>query len=352
MAKMVTLKELATLKRPEASVLTLSVNLDKLNYQETEQLKLKNALQEIHNLTAVSPEIPGDQIVDQINHLFDQGLPYRGLSIFANLDGDEILYLPRNSVQTVHLSVAGGPDLLSILKETPNKDYYLLQLEQTDFSLYRLEEQQLTTLKLPDSPGNLTTALGTEKRGGSLNYKATPGQSQYHGHNETSREKDIDQERYYRIIVDFLAANPKLDNRPIVLMGLPQNLTLFTQVAGNRLNLADISIRRSVTDLSTKELGQLAAKTISDHEKDSTSRDVADLDTHRLLTEMGQIRTALIENRIQQLVINAQHHIEPTEREAYDAINNVISQALAKNDQIIVLRDQAPEMAPVSAVTY
>ncbi|WP_054762059.1 hypothetical protein [Secundilactobacillus collinoides] len=59
-----------------------------------------------------------------------------------------------------------------------------------------------------------------------------------------------------------------------------------------------------------------------------------------------------MENRIQQLVINAQHHIEPTEREEYDAINGVISEALAKNDQIIVLRDQAPEMAPVSAVTY
>ncbi|WP_054762062.1 hypothetical protein [Secundilactobacillus collinoides] len=75
MAKMVTLKELATLKRPEASVLTLSVNLDKLNYQETEQLKLKNALQEIHNLTTVSTEIPGDEIVAQINTCLIRGCP-------------------------------------------------------------------------------------------------------------------------------------------------------------------------------------------------------------------------------------------------------------------------------------
>ncbi|WP_236900123.1 hypothetical protein [Companilactobacillus alimentarius] len=96
--------------------------------------------------------------------------------------------------------------------------YYLLALEGTSFRLFKIVDKTVAPVKLDaDAPTDLVETLGSEKRGGELNFTGQGGSTTFHGHNETSKEKQIDLERYYREINKYLVETIDL-TVPIVLM--------------------------------------------------------------------------------------------------------------------------------------
>jgi hypothetical protein len=351
MAKQVTLKELATQFSTETPVMTLNLSLDRLKYQRDEQLKLKNALQTLNQAKQDYPDADPAAIETQVNALLDAALPYHGISIFAPLAGDEISYLPRNSVQTVQSSIINGPDFLSILKEQANPSYTLLQLSQTSCAVYALADQHLTKLTLKDFPSELTDALGTDLRGGDLNFSTSAGQTQYHGHNDTSHEKAVDQERYYHAIVSYLDDSAEIGDQPIILTGLPNNLAAFRQAAGSQLNLASIEIPRALSEKATANFEQTLLTEIADQEKAQLFATVNKLAQGKTVTEIDQVNQALTEKKVTHLIVNLANGDADRPDQWYHDLNQVLQTALQQSCQIIVIRDEGTELATLTAVT-
>ncbi|WP_010499751.1 hypothetical protein [Ligilactobacillus acidipiscis] len=352
MTKLITLKNLPKTLTPNEDVLTLSINLNKLKYQQDERLHLKSALTEIKKYSMEHPELNYKELERQVDNLIDQNLPYQGITLFIQGNTLELFVLPRTTVDEVKLTISKSPDLLSILREQPNKMYYLLALEGTSFRLFKIVDKTVAPVKLDaDAPTDLVETLGSEKRGGELNSIGQGGSTTFHGHNETSKEKQIDLERYYREINKYLVETIDL-TVPIVLMGLPKNLALFKRIS-EKLSLSEIQISKSPTDLTNAQIEKTTSNEISEQEVETITDDVAAINNKRVLTDTAEIDQAIDTNQLNKLIVNVGNLSNSVDDHLYNDINRIISRALKINSQVVVLKQEEPQSpALLEATTY
>ncbi|MZU15746.1 hypothetical protein GUA07_11350, partial [Bifidobacterium longum] len=328
------------------------INLNKLKYQQDERLHLKSALTEIKKYSMEHPELNYKELERQVDNLIDQNLPYQGITLFIQGNTLELFVLPRTTVDEVKLTISKSPDLLSILCEQPNKMYYLLALEGTSFRLFKIVDKTVAPVKLDaDAPTDLVETLGSEKRGGELNFIGKGGSTTFHGHNETSKEKQIDLERYYREINKYLVETIDL-TVPIVLMGLPKNLALFKRIS-EKLSLSEIQISKSPTDLTNAQIEKTTSNEISEQEVETITDDVAAINNKRVLTDTAEIDQAIDTNQLNKLIVNVGNLSNSVDDHLYNDINRIISRALKINSQVVVLKQEEPQSpALLEATTY
>ena len=352
MTKLITLKNLPKTLIPNEDVLTLSINLNKLKYQQDERLHLKSALTEIKKYSMEHPELNYKELERQVDNLIDQNLPYQGITLFIQGNTLELFVLPRTTVDEVKLTISKSPDLLSILREQPNKMYYLLALEGTSFRLFKIVDKTVAPVKLDaDAPTDLVGTLGSKKRGGELNFIGQGCSTTFHGHNETSKEKQIDLERYYREINKYLVETIDL-TVPIVLMGLPKNLALFKRIS-EKLSLSEIQISKSPTDLTNAQIEKTTSNEISEQEVETITDDVAAINNKRVLTDTAEIDQAIDTNQLNKLIVNVGNLSNSVDDHLYNDINRIISRALKINSQVVVLKQEEPQSpALLEATTY
>lgn len=139
-----------------------------------------------------------------------------------------------------HVSISHRPNILPIINEELEFNYLVLALNHDSFILYRGDQHHLLPINLPaDAPDKLTKALGEEIDGKSVNVSARghePGFGSFHGHNEKSAEIQKDKVNYYQQVADYVLKNfAQYDQRKVILFGLPENQTIFKQVAKSNL---------------------------------------------------------------------------------------------------------------------
>ncbi|MFB9770684.1 baeRF6 domain-containing protein [Lactiplantibacillus modestisalitolerans] len=131
-------------------------------------------------------------------------------------------------------------------------DFDLLALSEDRIQLYQQRHGQFAITELPaDAPVTLRGTLGTEKRGGDLNFNSSPVHGvNYHGHNAKAEERAVDQRNYYLQVAKFMDNWSKRTQRPLILMGLPHNQALFRQLTQNPHLSAVLKIDQSPNNLS------------------------------------------------------------------------------------------------------
>ncbi|EHL95698.1 hypothetical protein HMPREF9103_02898 [Lentilactobacillus parafarraginis F0439] len=345
MAIKTTVSQLAKLPAMNAPVITLNLNLNKLAYDANEQLRVKNILKDIQK--EVGPSIDG--FVSEVNDLIRQELPYDGITMIADRTGAQVYYLIRTSVDEAGYRSENSIDFLSLLSESPNADYTLIELNRDNSKLYQLQNKRVSPLAVDKYPLTMQDALGTELRGGELNFSARGGNAQYHGHNETSQEKQIDQERYYRFINDLLADDAALADHQFILMGLPQNINLFKKLSRG-LKLAAIVIDQSVQNLSPTQIADLVNAKIEDYNKTHSNDAITKVFRDKLFTDITNIENMLNANQIRHLFVASKDEINEHDPELYAKINEMIKQALAQDASVSVVKD-TNDMPLVSAVS-
>jgi hypothetical protein len=119
-------------------------------------------------------------------------------------------------------------------------------------ALYAQRDGRFIEIELPaDAPRTLTEALGTEKRGGDLNFNASPVHgANYHGHNAKAEERDIDQRNYYQQVATYVQAYSQRTQRPLILMGLPHNQAVFRAINKNPYLSQHLMIDKSPSNLT------------------------------------------------------------------------------------------------------
>ncbi|WP_268913926.1 hypothetical protein [Lentilactobacillus sp. SPB1-3] len=352
MTKTITLRNLPKTLTPDKDVITLSINLNKLKYQQDERLHLKSALTEVKKYAEDNSDLNYSDLEKQIFDLIDEDLPYQGVTLFIQDTNSEILLLPRTTVDDIHITISKSPDLLSILREQPNKVYYLLALEGSTFRLFNVIDQTISPIKLSkDAPTDLVATLGSEKRGGEINFSGQGGSTTYHGHNETSKEKQIDLERYYREINKYLNRIVDLKT-PVILMGLPKNIALFKKIA-DKLSISDIKISKAPTDLTDTQVEKAAQGDIASQEIELVNNSIAELSNKRVLTDTAEINDAIDTNQLNRLIINVGNLSDSVDTKLYNEINQIIIRALKIDSQVMVLKQDEPQSPSlIEGTTY
>ena len=140
-------------------------------------------------------------------------------------------------------------------------DFDLLALNEDSMALYQQRHGELVALDLPtNAPTTLKGTLGTEKRGGDLNFNSSPVHGvNYHGHNAKAEERAVDQRNYYLQVDQYLlTAHSQASQRPLILMGLPHNQAVFRKLSKNPYLSQHLMIERSPNGLSLAEIAVAA----------------------------------------------------------------------------------------------
>lgn len=226
------------------------------------QLTLKNLLKTAQRQFAVfAPEADFRPYQTKMaallqgSHLWQQQLT-GGLGIIIGLDDIRMTRLAQVSVSTV--SVGNYPDLRPMLAAQQREfTFDLLCLSQDQWQLYHYQGQQLSPVQMAtDAPTTLQKALGTELRGGDLNFKthgSQSGQVSYHSHQSKSEAQAIDHERYYQQVADYLAQER---SERLVLFALPENQALFRSFNKNPHLSTTLRIDRSPVGVTGEALDE------------------------------------------------------------------------------------------------
>ncbi|KRL05808.1 hypothetical protein [Liquorilactobacillus oeni] len=346
MAIKTTISELVKLPDVTKPMITLNLNLSKLSYDEAEQLRVKNILREIKSSLGSKVE----PFITEVNDLIRQQLPYAGVTMITDHDAAKIYYVTRTSIDKTDYRIGNGVDFLLLLSESPNHDYTLIELNRDSSKLFRLQNKRVSALQIKDYPVALQDALGSEISKGELNFKARGGETLYHGHGEVSQEKQIDQERYYRYLIDFLANKTSLNENFFILMGLPQNINLFQRL-NERLSISAVKISQSAQKLSLAEISNLVNKKLEVYNKEYSAAAVTKNYKDNLFTDFTNIQNMLNSRDIRYLFVASRSEIDKKEPELYPKINHLIKQALLQKTAVSIVSEQ-PQMPLISAVAH
>lgn len=205
-------------------------------------------------------------------------------SILANHNGGLAVYITANNIYYYDLAIVVEsrltigklPDILPLVENFQyEQDYHLLLLNRDDARIFEGHGVNITELDMTeideDAPVDLESALGTERKGGELNfgtYSPTSGgggSSQFfHGHNETSEEKDIDREHYFRIVDRFIYDHYSMDSEwPLIVYTIEDNQSVFQSLSNNK-HLSDFKILGSTANMKDNEIHEVIAKEIKE----------------------------------------------------------------------------------------
>lgn len=372
------MKKLTVFPTPEIDVLeeiyvTLALTLEKTSVTNDKgQIKLANAISQAKDLLedledqelaqALSDQL--DQIDQESHSLVDHT---GGLVVFVTKD--EIYYYHTESQPKSIVDVGYYPNFKPLIENFQfTQSFHLLVLSRESFSLYAVSEFEAVQIPIEDedAPTSLEQALGTEKEGGELSHgsfgsRGTGAEQTFHGHNDTSNEKDIDRENYFRQVDDYVYENYSLaEGKKLVLYALPENQAVFRDISDNQ-HLISKGIESSGTNLSDQEIQQQAIafqKELVTSQKQSLLEDFRETTPeYRIDNHLDDLSSSAAQGRINQLIIandyqqsgsiNDQGLYEESDR---NFLKYISSKVIQTDGDVYVLDDEElPEDINISA---
>lgn len=312
-----------------------------------------------------------DQLMVEIKELRNQP------DFWGTGDGSFVLYVTPQEVYYYRLDipvkdsvmVSDKPMIVPLIENFQYVTYYhLLALNREDFKLfngrrYTLEEIDLSQDE--DAPTDLNKALGNELTGGELNsagYGAA-GSHVYHGHNETSAEKEIDLENYSRLVDKYVFDHySKPTGLPLVVFALPKNQSVFRKLSKNKY-LDEVKVEASPAQLSNNEIQQKTAEKVREI-VDKRHRDIIDqfeetAPRYKLDAQYEDLAFSSVQGKIDYLIVekgyevpgsideNGQYHEGPVD----EYVNQLAWNVLRANGKVYVLeREDMPSSVHIAAV--
>lgn len=237
--------------------------------------------------------------------LWDLNNDIKSLGVITN---GKIIFTREMSVETKDIAMATSlPFILPILLDyQSNFDSYLLGISYDKIRLYNFSDRHLEELDLPeDAPTTLQKALGDDIRGGETNSVSVGnGKVSVHGHNDTSAEKEIDHKRYYQVVDKYIVENFGGDlEKPVILMGLPQNMTLFKEVNKQPNHFSKFELDLNPTELDYDQKIKERIEKFKQERNDSfIKHNLEEIDKARgaklLSTNLNQIITAALHGQV------------------------------------------------------
>lgn len=195
----------------------------------------------------------------------------------------------------------------------------VLLLNQDSARIFELDGGELNEIENDTWPIQLTEALGDEKVGGELTHgtygsRGTEAQQSYHGHNETSKEKEIDRENFFRYVEKALAELNQDDRSQVVLFALPENQVVYRRINTVSTLLED-GIESSGAQLSDAQITEYVQGFVEDY---ANKQELALLQRFEetsptfKVEQMEEIVSIAKEGRIEELILSPSVSLDET----------------------------------------
>lgn len=279
-----------------------------------------------------------------------------GLLIYATLDE---IYYTHTAIPVDNTVTAGHlPYLLPVIANYQfSHNYHLLVLNQHEISLYRGRGRELDEIEFPedDAPKTLEDALGTEKEGGQLSHgsygsRGTDGPQSFHGHNETSSEKEIDRVNYFRVVDKYIYENYSLkEDIPLILYATPDNQSVFRDLSNNQYLLEE-GIEKDGSGAHITELKEAAfeldQKLVKQETEDLFELFEETAPNYLIENDPAQLARAVVDGRIESLIVNESKDVQGRinddgtyEENDDDYYRHLVTRALQSKADVYVVMD-------------
>lgn len=347
--------------------------------RDKDQTRLSNLISEGRKLAKekYSSEV-AEKIISQLDevekHMRELVIPRGGLLVYATLDE---IYYTHTAIPVDNTVTAGHlPYLLPVIANYQfSHNYHLLVLNQNEISLYQGRGRELEKIEFPedDAPKTLEDALGTEKVGGQLTHgtygsRGTDGPHSFHGHNETSSEKEIDRVNYFRVVDKYIYENySRVEKIPLILYATPDNQAVFRDLTDNQYLLEE-GIEKDGSQATIKELEEATfefdQKLVRQEKEELFELFDETAPNYLIENDPAQLARAVVEGRIETLVVNeskdAKGRINDDgtyEEDEDDYYRHLITRALqSKADVYVVMNDffeeDRPDFTAVARLRY
>lgn len=347
--------------------------------RDKDQTRLSNLLSEGRKLAKekYSSEV-AEKIISQLDevekHMRELVIPRGGLLVYATLDE---IYYTHTAIPVDNTVTAGHlPYLLPVIANYQfSHNYHLLVLNQNEISLYQGRGRELEKIEFPedDAPKTLEDALGTEKVGGQLTHgtygsRGTDGPQSFHGHNETSSEKEIDRVNYFRVVDKYIYENySRVEKIPLILYATPDNQAVFRDLTDNQYLLEE-GIEKDGSQATIKELEEATfefdQKLVRQEKEELFELFDETAPNYLIENDPAQLARAVVEGRIETLVVNeskdAKGRINDDgtyEEDEDDYYRHLITRALQSKADVYVVMDDffeedRPDFTAVARLRY
>lgn len=294
-------------------------------------------------------------------------------------DGSVVLYATPEEVYYYRLDVpvkdtvmvGDKPYILPVIENFQYVTYYqLLALSREKMKLYNGRRYTLEEIDLSqddDAPTDKNKALGDELTRGEMNlagHGATVASGGvFHGQNDTSTEKEIDMENYFRIVdkyvFDYYSKPTEL---PLILFALPENIAEFRKLSKNNF-LDEVQIEASPAQLSNNDIQKKTAEKIHEvidkRHRNLIERFEETAPRFKLDAQYEDLAFSSVQGKIEYLLLekgyevpgsideNGQYHEGPVD----DYTNQLAWNVLRANGKVYVLDiEEMPSSVHVAAV--
>ncbi|WP_282920544.1 hypothetical protein [Ignavigranum ruoffiae] len=223
--------------------LTINLCIDQDDQsQEALRIQLENASKQAKKLIEEDLSEPSlaEPILAQLKGL---ATDYKALPQQAR---DLVFYIHASGIYYYHLFervpafefVADYPALSPVLINNQlHNHFHLLKLSRGKIKLYEVYGDQLqpVTLEGKDIPETMAEAVGTDYDPANITPPSTPASHAFHGHSDTSDERDKDREFYFKLVDDYIYQQySKKYKLPLVLLALEENEVVFRKLSKNQ----------------------------------------------------------------------------------------------------------------------
>lgn len=259
------------------------------------------------------------------------------------------------------------------------REYHLLVLNRESIRLFeghsgRLEEIDLSEYE--DAPADLATALGTEKEDRTLTHGSYSGgfrqgsdasrggaHQSYHSHDDVSEEKDIDRDRYFRMVDKFVYDHySNVKKIPLIVFSVEDNQSVFRSISTNEY-LEKTGIYGSAANMKTSEIEKRTAETIDEiiaYQRNELLDELRETSPENRIENIpDDLTSASLQGRIEKLYLEKLFEIPGTitdegmydpNDEKNDFVQQLAQNVLNSKGEVYILeQDETLEDTPIAA---
>ncbi len=233
----------------------------------------------------------------------------QGIAILAD-DEECIIYkLPINVPNQA--IVADSFYIKPLLKSYQSSGlYHVMNLTRDSFTLYEADRKEIFQVPVSDEHSTLEGVLGKEKTNPHLSVGSygTGDQTMYHGHGSAKDEREVDQERFFRYVDNYIIEQYSNAYKiPLILVGLDENQGEFRKISKNPY-LIDENVKGDSESLNLRKLHtkvQSVMKEIFDQDMKKRMKKFAEAHAKDMGSDdMVQIGKAIVEGKVATLYLD------------------------------------------------
>lgn len=365
------------LQQEDTMYITLAMELHATTLtNDKDRIEFENLVNQARKEVNDSDFEEKDQLLEQLDAVM------RDQDEYVKFIGGLVVYITTDDIYYYHLAIpvksrvqiSTLPYVLPLASNFQyTREYNLLVLNRESIRLFEGHTNNLEELpieEIEDAPVDLETALGTEKEGGALNYGTySGGHNQagtnqfFHGHGDSSEEKDIDRERYFNIVDKFVYDNYSNENKlPLIVYTVEENQAVFRKVSSNEF-LVKTGINGSAANLDKNQIQERVSETIDEiiaHQRNELLEQLNETSPENRIENIpDDLASASLQGRIETLYLQKYFEIPGSinEEGRYeedngrdDFVQQLVQNVLRSSGAVYILDEtETPENTPIAA---